>query len=194
MAGASFAKPSRSLPSSLTQRGNPKQRVSISGEHRLPVCSSWQRAKTAGFKQRPGVQRCCRQAAVNYRLAAYAPRNTRSHAFRIVIVCKRPARKSVDHPPAQSAVGIDAAVTQKWPMRPMLVYPAPFHIGDHNLFFVDGTFCNDLAVRSANKTLPPKFDSVPSGRRFLAAPIRRSDIAAIRDRMAALDRFPRGML
>src|SRR5437667_1389171 len=142
----------------------------------------------------PGVQRCCRQAAGNYRLGAYAPRNTRCHAFRIVIVCKRPARKSVDHPPVESAVGIDAAVTQKWPMRPMLVYPDPFHIGDHNLFFVDGTFCNDLAVRSANKTLPPKFDSVPAGRRFLTDPIRRGDIAAIRDRMAALDRFPRGML
>ena len=53
MAGASFAKPSRSLPSSLTQSGNPRQRVSVSGEHRLAACSSWQLAKTAGFKQRP---------------------------------------------------------------------------------------------------------------------------------------------
>ena len=44
MAGASFAKPSRSLPPSLTQSGNRKQRVSVSGEHRLPACSCRQLA------------------------------------------------------------------------------------------------------------------------------------------------------
>ena len=53
MAGASFAKPSRSSPSSLTQSGNPKQRVSVSEEHRLPGCSSSQLAKTAGFRPCP---------------------------------------------------------------------------------------------------------------------------------------------
>jgi len=53
MAGASFAKPSRSLPSSLTQSGNPKQRVSVSGGTGCQPVRLRSFAKTAGFKQRP---------------------------------------------------------------------------------------------------------------------------------------------
>src|SRR5438132_12072242 len=79
-------------------------------------------------------------------------------------------------------------------MRPLFVYAIPFHVGHHNLFLIDGSFCNDFAVWSANKTLPPELDSVAAGGCFMANAICNRDIATIRDGMTALDRFPGGML
>src|SRR6266540_2063006 len=103
-------------------------------------------------------------------------------------------RKSVYHSLVKPAVSIDAAIPQKWPMRPLLVYSGPIHIGHHNLFLVDGTFCDDFAVWSANKTLSPKFNTIPASRRLMADAVCDSDVAAIRDCVTALDRFPGGML
>src|SRR5882724_351862 len=121
MAGAYFAKPSRSSPSSLTQRANSKQPAFAGLRHNLP-------------SEEPDASAC------------FASQHL-----------------SIDHPPLESAVSVDAPVTQKRPMSAMLIYPIPFYVGHHDLFFVRGTFCNDFAVWSANKTLSPKFDAVASG-------------------------------
>ena len=45
-----------------------------------------------------------------------------------------------------------------------------------------------------DETLAPEFDPIAAGRRFVADAIRRRDVTTIRDRVAALHRFPRGML
>ena len=79
-------------------------------------------------------------------------------------------------------------------MRPMLVDAIPIDVGHHDLFSIDRSLCNDFAVRAANETLSPKLDSVAAGGRFMANAIRRGDIAAVRDRVTALDGFPGGML
>ena len=47
---------------------------------------------------------------------------------------------------------------------------------------------------AAHETLPPKFNAISAGGRFVTDAIRHRDVAPIRDRMTALNRFPRGML
>src|SRR6266496_1195373 len=103
-------------------------------------------------------------------------------------------RKSVYHSLVKPAVSIDAPIPQKWPMRPLLVYPGPIHIGHHNLFLVDGAFCDDFAVWSANKALSPKFNAIAVRRCFMTDAVWDCDIASIRYCVTALNSFPCGML
>ena len=79
-------------------------------------------------------------------------------------------------------------------MRPLFIDSFPIDIGQHNFLPIHRTFCNDFAVGAAHKALSPKFDAVAAGRHFVADTICRSNVTAIRDRMTALDCFPRGML
>src|SRR5947209_3019700 len=79
-------------------------------------------------------------------------------------------------------------------MRPLFVDPGPFHISYYNFFLIDGTFCNDFPVWPANKALAPKFNSLAASGRFMAHAIRNSNVAAIRDGVTPLDRFPCGVL
>ncbi len=59
-----------------------------------------------------------------------------------------------------------------------------------NLFSIHRTFCDDFAARRANKTLPPKLNSVAAGGRFMADAICGRDVTAIRNRVTALNCFP----
>src|SRR5205814_3424814 len=58
----------------------------------------------------------------------------------------------------------------------------------------DRSFCDDFAVRSAHETLPPKFNAISTGGRFVTDAVRHRDVAPIGDRMTTLNRLPRGML
>jgi len=100
----------------------------------------------------------------------------------------------IDQPSIDFAVSIDAAIPQKWPMRALLIDAAPIDVGHHNLFPVDGTFCENFAVRAANKALSPKFNAIAARRRFMTDAVWHGDIASIRDCVTALNRFPGGML
>src|SRR5260370_32184879 len=79
-------------------------------------------------------------------------------------------------------------------MRPMFIHPRPIDFAHHHFLMIDRTFGDDLAVRPANETLPPEFNSVPAGRRFVAYAIRRGEVAAVRNRVSPLNGFPGGML
>ena len=100
----------------------------------------------------------------------------------------------IDQAPIDFAVSIHATIPQKWPVRALLVYTAPIHLGNHNLFPVDGTVYDDFAVRSANKALSPKFNAIAARRRFMTHAVRNRNIASVRDCVTALDGFPCGML
>src|SRR5215510_10433181 len=99
-------------------------------------------------------------------------------------------KTSVYHSLFNAAVGVYATIAEEWPMRSLLVYSRPTHICHHNFFFIDGTFGDDFAVWSAYKTLSPEFDTIAACRCFVADAVCRRDIAAIGDRVAALDCFP----
>src|SRR5947199_7168 len=101
---------------------------------------------------------------------------------------------SIEQPLLNSRVSVDPAVAQKWPVRPMFVHPRPINFSDHDLLFLDRTFGDDLAVRSANKTLPPKFNSIAAGGRFMTDAVRCGNVATVRDRVTPLDRLPRIVL
>src|SRR6516162_1667562 len=92
------------------------------------------------------------------------------------------------------AVRIDSAISQKWPMRPMLVDASPIDFRCYNLFFIDRAFGDDFAIRPAHKTLAPKFNAISTGWRFVTDAVRHRDVTPVCDRMTALNRFPRGML
>src|SRR5437762_9055478 len=106
---------------------------------------------------------------------------------------KRPT-DLIDHPLFNAGVGIDSAISQEWPVGPMLVDASPINVGCYNLFLIDRTFCDDFAVRSAHETLPPKFDAISTGGRFVTDAVRHRDVAPVGDRMTTLNRLPRGML
>src|SRR4030095_16044671 len=79
-------------------------------------------------------------------------------------------------------------------MGPQLIDTTPNNFGCHNLFSIDRTFRDDFAVRPAHEALPPKFNAISTGRRFVTDAVRQRDIASIGDRMTALNCLPRGML
>src|SRR5262252_582915 len=76
----------------------------------------------------------------------------------------------------------------------MFIDAAPIDVGHHNLLLINRSFGNDLAIRSANKTLPPELDSVAAGGRFVADAVGHGDVASIRNGVAALNGLPRRML
>src|SRR5438874_10936039 len=128
-------------------------------------------------------------------LPARLLRSPRGHRARISTKrASRPRKKSVDQPAIESAVSVDPPVPQEWPVRPMFVYAAPIDIGHHNFFLINRSFGDDFAIRSANKTLTPEFDSVATGGCFVADAICHCDVAPIRNGVATLNGFPRRML
>src|SRR5436305_1912465 len=103
---------------------------------------------------------------------------------------RREGKLSIEKPLLDSRVSIDPSIAQEGPMGAMLVHARPIDFANDDFFPVNRTFGDDLAVRSANETLPPKFDSFSASRRFVANSICRSDVATVRDGMASLDSFP----
>src|SRR5216117_3129547 len=79
-------------------------------------------------------------------------------------------------------------------MRPLLIDASPINLRRHNLFLIDRTFRDDFAVRPAHKALPPKFNAISTGGRFVTDAVRHRDVAPVYNGMTTLDRLPRGML
>src|SRR3954447_3533016 len=96
----------------------------------------------------------------------------------------------INQPLLNPGIRVDPPVTQKRPMRAVLVHAFPFNVSDHQLFAIDGTLRHNLAARRADKTLSPKLNPVPSSGRFMSDTIARADIAAVRNRVTALHRLP----
>jgi hypothetical protein len=93
-----------------------------------------------------------------------------------------------------SRVGVDAPVAEKRPMGAVLVDPLPFHLGENNFFAIHARLGQDLAARRNDEALPPKLNPFAADGHFVSDTIDRGDEAAVRDRVAALHRFPGGML
>ena len=92
------------------------------------------------------------------------------------------------------AVGVDSAISQKWPVRPLLVNASPINGRSHNLFVIERSLCNDFAIRPAYEALSPEFNAFSAGGRFVSNAVRHCDVASISDGMTPLNRFPGGML
>src|SRR6202163_4577850 len=76
----------------------------------------------------------------------------------------------------------------------MFVDASPFNFRHNNFFAITAAFRDDLAAGRDNETLSPEFDPCASGRSFVTHAIHRRDVAAVRNRVTALHRFPRGIL
>src|SRR5215204_5015823 len=97
--------------------------------------------------------------------------------------------KSVDQPPGDFAVGVDAAVPQKRPMRAGLIYFSQVERDHQRFLFADAGFGENLTGSSSDETLSPKLDSIAS-QNFGSDAIRHSHITAIGDGVSPLNGFP----
>src|SRR4051794_18884474 len=79
-------------------------------------------------------------------------------------------------------------------MRALFVDAAPGDFRHDDFFAVDAAFGENLAARRDEEALPPELDSRTARRSFVADAIHRGDVAAIRDRVTALHRFPARVL
>ena len=96
---------------------------------------------------------------------------------------------SIEQPLLDSRIRIYAPVPQEWPMGPMLVHAMPFHIGEHNLFSINRTLSDDLAIGTADKTLSPKLNAFTTCGCFMTNPVCCSDINRSQSRDCA-ELFP----
>jgi hypothetical protein len=76
----------------------------------------------------------------------------------------------------------------------MLVDSIPFHVGDHNLFSINRTPGDDLAIGTADKTLSPKLNAFAACGCFMTNAVRSRDVTTVRNRVTPLNRFPRRIL
>src|SRR5439155_19737170 len=79
-------------------------------------------------------------------------------------------------------------------MRPLFIDATPIDLRRHNLFLIDRSFRDDFAVRPAHEALPPKFNAISTGGRFVTDAIRHRDVAPVCYGITTLNRLPRGML
>src|SRR5258707_11263003 len=96
-----------------------------------------------------------------------------------------------EEPVLNVAVGVDAAVAQERPIAAHLLDPGGIDLRQYERF-VGGGLGHDDAERIAHERMAPEFDAGALAVQALEADtIDRGDPAAIGDRVAALNRFPR---
>src|SRR5437773_3240409 len=101
---------------------------------------------------------------------------------------------SIHQPLCQPVISIDAPITQEWPVRARDIHFLQVNRHEQVLLIVHTGFGEDLTGSSGDETLAPELDAVAARGTFEADAIGHRDIAAVGDRMAALDEFPRVML
>jgi len=69
------------------------------------------------------------------------------------------------------------------------VHLAQIDLAEQDRFFLAG-IGDGFSRRVGDKTLPPKLNAVAAGRGFVADTIDRGNVAAVCDRMTALNRLP----
>ena len=79
-------------------------------------------------------------------------------------------------------------------MRPRYLDAVPIDFRRHDFFPIGASFREDFAARRDDETLSPELDPVAAGWRFVTDTIDRRHVTTIRDRVAALHRFPGGIL
>src|SRR4051812_22397081 len=79
-------------------------------------------------------------------------------------------------------------------MRPLFVDAAPGDFRHDDFFAIDAPLRENLAARRDEEALPPELDSRTARRSFVPDAIHRGDVATVRDGVAALHRFPAGVL
>ena len=61
---------------------------------------------------------------------------------------------------SEIAIGIDAAVAQKWPVGSLRVESAEIGFDNQNFFLIDGAFLQDHSRWISHETLAPELDAV----------------------------------
>src|SRR5204863_10029751 len=120
-------------------------------------------------------------------------------AWKAAIVAQRALLALVAEPLRDLRVGVRPPVAEERPADPARVDLGEIDLLDEHGLVIRGRARDDAAVRRRDEALAPELDA---GRRAAAAARigleadagHRDDEAAVRDRVAALDRLPRGVL
>src|SRR5213592_4381646 len=104
------------------------------------------------------------------------------------------AHPSIHQSFRQPVISIDAPITQERPVRARDIYFLQVNRDEEVLLIVQTGFGEDLTGSPGDKTLAPELDAVAARWTFEADAVGHGDIAAVGDRMAALDEFPCVML
>src|ERR1051326_3888248 len=100
----------------------------------------------------------------------------------------------IDQAAGYPAIGINAPIAQKGPMRARYIDLIEMDGANENLLLLRAGFGEQLARSAGDKTLAPEFKAITTDRRFQPDAISHGDIATIGYCMAALDGFPGAML
>src|SRR5262245_43692388 len=101
---------------------------------------------------------------------------------------------SIHHPPCQPVIRVDAAVAQERPVRSRDIHLAEVNRYEQRLLLVGAGAGENLAERAGNEALAPELQAVSACGAFVADTIGRGDIAAVGDRVTALNQFPCALL
>ena len=133
--------------------------------------------------------RCSRNSATHRR------RSQRSRiATRTRNGAQRPQR-SINEPLAHVAIGVDAPVAQKRPVRALFLHAPEIDVHDaRSPPRATPALARICPGGIAHKALAPELDARPAHGRLVPNAVDRRHVAAVGNRVAALDRFPAGML
>ena len=96
----------------------------------------------------------------------------------------------IEEPSLEATVSVHSPIAQKWPVCPVSIDLAPIDVRANEFFPIGTPFRENLAVRTADKALSPKLDSVAASWFFMTNSVRHRDVTTIRDCVAPLNRFP----
>src|SRR5260370_16553731 len=97
------------------------------------------------------------------------------------------AARLIDPPLGQLAVGIDAAVAQKGPVRAGDIHLAQIDRHDERLFLVGAGSGENFSGSAGDEALSPEFQPLSVGPFFQAHPIAPAHVAAVCPTLAPLD-------
>src|ERR1043166_3600015 len=103
---------------------------------------------------------------------------------------------SVNDSLGQAAISINPPVAQKRPVRARGFHLIQVQRHDERFFLVGAGFGENLTRRSSDETLTPEFDAIAANaiKNFMADAVRNANVATVRNRVAALNRFPGAVL
>ena len=114
---------------------------------------------------------------------------TRDRSEPPYVGCYNLEKMLVDQPFGEIAIGVDAAVAEEGPVGAGLVDFAEVEFDDEGFVFFDAGFGEDFAGGAGDEALAPELDAV-AGEFFVADTIGDGNVAAVGDRVAALNDFP----
>src|SRR5262245_31294859 len=101
---------------------------------------------------------------------------------------------SINQPPRQVAIGVDAAVAQERPVRARDVNLREIDGDGENLLLIGARLAENLAAGAGHEALSPELEAIAADGAFVADAVGHGHVAAVGHGVRSLDDFPRSVL